>query len=387
MLRRVRRFLADRELPERARAAARADRRESPGPDPGFEEAIEHALRWLCRAHDSSDPADGGVARHFSLISGWSASYPETTGYIVPTMLSEAEHHPELELKRRAITMLDWLVGIQFDEGGFQGGMVNQVPRVPVTFNTGQILLGLAAGADLRPEFQDSMHRASRWLVESMDDDGCWRKHPTPFSMPGEKAYETHVAWGLMEAAAVSDEPEYLSAALRNVDWALSHQHDNGWFEKCCLTDPTQPLTHTLGYALRGTLEAFEHSGEEQYLEAALRTARGLMSPVGPDGRLPGRLSSKWRPTVSWVCLTGSVQISYCWLRLGTITDDAEMVALGKLVNSYVRKHVRREGDPDTAGAVAGSFPIDGDYGRFEYLNWAAKFFIDANRMEAGLAA
>src|SRR3546814_21159950 len=41
---------------------------------------------------------------------------------------------------------------------------------------------------------------------------------------------------------------------------------------------------------------------------------------------------------------------------------------------------------PDTSGGVKGAFPVDGDYGAFEYLNWAAKFTIDANRKELALA-
>jgi hypothetical protein len=43
---------------------------------------------------------------------------------------------------------------------------------------------------------------------------------------------------------------------------------------------------------------------------------------------------------------------------------------------------VKLEGDPGIVGGVAGSFPIDGEYGSFQYLNWAAKFAIDANLME-----
>jgi len=42
---------------------------------------------------------------------------------------------------------------------------------------------------------------AADWLVETQDDDGCWRKNSVPFVMPGEKAYETHLAWGLLETA------------------------------------------------------------------------------------------------------------------------------------------------------------------------------------------
>ena len=34
----------------------------------------------LERAQDYSSSEDGGVARHYGLLNGWSASYPETTG-------------------------------------------------------------------------------------------------------------------------------------------------------------------------------------------------------------------------------------------------------------------------------------------------------------------
>ena len=33
-------------------------------------------------------------------------------------------------------------------------------------------------------------------------------------------------------------------------------------------------------------------------------------------------------------------------------------------------------------GGVKGSQPINGDYGKWQYLNWACKFTIDANRAE-----
>jgi hypothetical protein len=34
--------------------------------------------------------------------------------------------------------------------------------------------------------------------------------------------------------------------------------------------------------------------------------------------------------------------------------------------------------NPGLRGGIKGSFPFDGDYGRFEVLNWATKFFVDA---------
>ncbi|TVR80157.1 MAG: hypothetical protein EA405_11235 [Rhodospirillales bacterium] len=337
----------------------------------------------MCHAQDQSPDRDGGVARHFSLLTGWGRSYPETTGYIIPTLLAQAAHWPALSLEARARRMLDWLVAIQFPEGGFQGGVIGSEPKVPVTFNTGQILLGLAAGAEaFGPPYDSAMAKAADWLMATQDDDGCWRRHPTPFAKPGEKTYETHVAWGLLEAARVGENRQWLEAALRQVDWALGHQHANGWMASCCLSDNRRPLTHTLGYALRGIVEAWRHSGEARYLEAGRRLADGLLTALGPDGHLPGRLDRRWRPAVPWSCLTGQVQIAWCWLALYQATDEGRYRDAGLAANRFVRRTLQTGGSPDVVGGVKGAFPVDGDYGTYEYLNWAAKFLVDANQLE-----
>ena len=187
-------------------------------------------------------------------------------------------------IRRRAQQMLDWFLAIQLPCGGFQGGTVDARPVVPVTFNTGQILMGLAAGVqEFGDRYLPSMQRAADWLVETQDADGCWRKHPTPFAAPGQKAYETHVAWGLFEAARACGDQKYADAALANVRWALSRQQANGWFDDCCLDDNTKPLTHTIGYVLRGLVEAYRYTQEPDLLVSACRTADSLVS-VGAPG-------------------------------------------------------------------------------------------------------
>ena len=123
-------------------------------------------------------------------------------------------------------------------------------------------------------------------------------------------------------------------------------------------------------------------SKDEQILEAANLTGRGLQSVLSPDGFLAGRLKSDWSPAVSWACLTGIVQIAHCWLLLYKLTDDVSFRDAGLLANSWVRRTIDVQGDADTRGGVKGSFPVDGGYGRFEYLNWAVKFCIDSNLCE-----
>jgi hypothetical protein len=279
--------------------------------------------------------------------------------------------------------MLDWLVSIQLPGGAFQGGMVNQTPVVPVTFNTGQILIGLAAGvSEFGDAYREAMKAAADWLVETQDADGCWRRYPTPFAHRGEKVYETHVPWGLIEAERLEPARGYAEAGVRNVRWALTHQHANGWFDRCCLDDSTQPLTHTIGYVLRGLLEVQSFCGDPSILAAARRTADGLLTGIRDDGALPGRLNSNWRGTVSWSCLTGNVQIAHSLLILYEKTGHEPYRDAAYGLNGAVRRTLPTDDPDETRGAVKGSFPIDGDYGKFEYLNWATKFAIDSYTAE-----
>jgi hypothetical protein len=351
--------------------------------DPGIEMILDRCMGWLCRAQDCSASQDGGVARHFSLVTGWGSSYPETTGYIIPTILDAANKLGDEGLRIRAKRMLDWLVSIQFADGAFQGGVIGAQPTVPVIFNTGQILIGLARGVqEFGEEYVQPMRRAADWLVAAQDADGCWRKYESPFAMPGERAYDTHVAWGLMDAARVDENEEYRAAGLANVRWAASLQAENGWIDRCCLSDPKQPLTHTIGYALRGMIEAYRYSREQFFLDAAQKTADGLLGALSEDGFLPGRLDHKWSGTVSWACLTGTSQIALCWLLLFQATGERKYWNAARTANRYVRRTVRVDGPEDTRGGVKGSFPISGGYGSFEYLNWACKFLVDATLLE-----
>lgn len=354
------------------------------GTELGAEEAVHIGIAWLCKAQDFSMSRDGGVSAWYNLAGHWAPSYPETTGYIIPTFLQEELYTRNSKLRIRAKRMLDWLVRIQSEDGSFNGSLVNTKNKSPTTFNTGQILLGLVAGVK---RFEDdlilnAMHLAARWLRDTQDDDGCWRRFPSALTISGDKAYETHAAWGLFEADKVSDEFGYGDAGLRQIRWALTKQRRNGWFSECCLSDPERPLTHTIGYALRGILEGYKWSRDRRLLKAAELTGRALASCLSSEGFLAGRLDSQWQDAVGWACLTGTAQIAHCWFDLFEMTGDKDFLHSALLANSFVRRTINTSGPLGVVGGVKGSFPISGGYLPFCYPNWATKFFVDANRSE-----
>ncbi|MCX6646836.1 MAG: terpene cyclase/mutase family protein [bacterium] len=362
------------------------DKKGLPTEDPGIDKAIDLGISWIKSAQDNSASRDGGVAWCYSLIDGWGASYPEPTGYIIPTMLDYANLRGDADSRDRAKRMLDWLIGIQFPEGGFQGGIIGVDRVIPVTFNTGQILFGLVKGVqEFGIQYREPLNRAASWLVNTQDSDGCWRKFPTPYATSGDKTYETHVAWALFEAARLEPGNGYAEAALRNIRWALTNQTESGWFSRCCLTDPSKPLTHTIGYALRGIIEAYRFSGEKEFLNSAVRTCDGLLSAIRNDGYLPGRLFPNWKGAVRSVCLTGSVQIAHSLLLVYKIIGDERYRDAAFSLNKFVRRTIKTTGPVEMVGGVKGSFPVSGDYCPWQFINWAVKFHIDSNIAERSI--
>jgi hypothetical protein len=75
--------------------------------------------------------------------------------------------------------------------------------------------------------------------------------------------------------------------------------------------------------------------------------------------------------------------MSINWLRCDQIAGDAELKHRAGLGIAFLKRHHRLSDRDDAArGAIAGSAPIWGDYSRFEFPNWAVKFFADALMIE-----
>jgi len=112
---------------------------------------------------------------------------------------------------------------------------------------------------------------------------------------------------------------------------------------------------------------------------AARRTADALVDVLGPDGYLPGRLRPDFSGAVTWCCLTGSAQTSVVLSRLAACTGEDRYREAAHRINRYLMaRHDVSSADPAIRGGLAGSWPVDGEYGRLMVLNWATKFLIDA---------
>jgi hypothetical protein len=338
--------------------------------------ALERAVAWLCRTHDVTGRR--GSSKGFSLMHGWLPAYPETTGYVLGTLLDYAARTGDRsDLVEHAREMGAWETRIQQPDGGVMLGHVDTQPRRSIVFNTGMVLHGWIDLTErgLADE-SAAAERAAAFLVANLRGDGTWDPAVEYNHIP--HTYNARVAWAMLRWASWADDAPTREAAQRMLDWTLSRQQRNGWFADCVFKPGADPSTHAIAYTLRGLLESHVLLGEARYLDAVLRTSEILIRKLEVLGRLPANWSADWQPVVRYECLTGNAQLGGVWLRLFQITGDARYLNAGlKAIDlALVRQVESRLADLD--GALAGSFPVWGRYAPLQYPNWAAKFLADS---------
>jgi uncharacterized protein YyaL (SSP411 family) len=177
----------------------------------------------------------------------------------------------------------------------------------------------------------------------------------------------------------------FREAAIRNLEFTLSLQQPNGWFRANALEhkNNAHPLTHTIAYTTRGLLESGILLRETRYIDAARTAADAVLSRMEADGHLAGELDSQWEAAVPWCCLTGSAQMSIIWLKLFRLTGESGYHEAAKRINLYLKATQDLEtSDDGIRGGIAGPWPISHGYNRYQILNWATKFFVDALLLE-----
>lgn len=347
---------------------------------------LDATMQWLARAQDVG--GDDGLARMYHVRTGWGSSYPETTGYAIPTFLDYARYSGRDDFRERALRMAKWESAVQMSSGAVQGGVIANA-ATPAIFNTGQVLFGWLAAdrQEAHGVYRQSAVAAADFLVEQMDVDGAWRKNLSAFTNApiDTYAYNVRCAWALLLCRNLDRYQEYRSAALRNVQFVLTLTSANGWIDKNCLGRPEQPLLHTIAYAYQGLLECALLEGLEGAFDAVVRGNRELLANFEQFGQLHGRYDREWYPTVRWRCLTGEAQTAIVWQRLAKVTGDPRWSEAASALIVQLKRTQTLTGDPGKVGGVKGAQPITAPYGRLEYINWAAKFFADALLIELGV--
>jgi len=350
-------------------------------------EGREHArlaVEWLLRAQ-SATPDDGVALGYFPCESeqgdGWRPSYPETTGYIITSLLTYARQAGDETVASAALRMARWEIDVQMPSGAVQGGPVcPPEQQTAAAFNTGMVLDGWCSAYQYAPDPHvfAAARRAADFLVNDVDDEGYFRTNGEFVSKGENKTYTCLCAWAIYRLGVIADDETYKAKAIAVIEAALRQQQANGWFAHNCLSQSDAPLTHTIGYTLQGVLEVGLLAGRDDFIQAARVAVDAILPRIGRNGYLPGRFFSDWAPGGLSSCLTGSAQIAIVCYRLAEHTGLTQYrVAADKLVNFLKALQLRKSEETNANGAIAGSFPLFGGYMRAGYPNWATKYFLD----------
>lgn len=345
------------------------------------EEHLMAAVNWLKRAQDAS--RDGGFIGRYNLKTGWSSSYPETTGYIIPTLLSLADELHDDDYVKRAQRAIDFLLSVQLPNGAFPGAEIAENSTSPSPFNTAQIMHGLQTWTERTGDerTRTALQRAGNWLCEVQDPSGAWRKY---FYLDVVTTYSAHLTCWLAEAGAFLGDERMLDASRRHLAWVLQHYDaEHAWFDLAGFWqsdhEARRAVTHTIAYTIWGVLRTAEVVGSAEGKRAAEQAAHAAMRRLELSRGLAGMLDYRWRPLSYYVCLTGNVQLALIWLHLYEEHGDPRLLnAALKAIDIVKAAQAMDREEEGIKGGIPGSHPIWGDYIEHGYPNWAAKYFIDA---------
>ncbi len=344
------------------------------------EDHLRAAAQWLAAAQDSQ--SDGGVAGRYQLGRGWTSSYPETTGYIVPTFLALSRTLPQSGFRERAERAVQFLLSVQLPEGGFPGLEIADNRTAPSPFNTAQILHGLTAWHRETgdKEVRTAAARAVHWLLGLQDLDGSFRRYAYE---DRASTYSAYLACRLAEWGDYAGDGAALAAAGRHLDWTLAQRRPNDWIALAGFDEQQhhadQAFTHTIAYTLAGILSTAETLGRSDGIDAAAAAAERLARRLELSRFLPGLIGSDWRGRSRSACLTGNCQMALIWFRLHGLSRNLRLVnAAFKAIDLVKLAQPMRNPNPGLFGGIPGSDPIHGSYIEGAVPNWAAKYFIDA---------
>ena len=333
------------------------------------------ALEWILASIQKHQGQ--GSAGYYHLFKGWSKPYPETTGYLIPTLLHYHSLFPELALNNKAASCANWLCQIQNEDGTFHGGIVDEMNQ-PVIFDMGQILLGLASIHKVIPDdrYEKAIIKLYTALMENIEPDGSWNKWA--YVKDYSPAYYTRVIWPMLEAGILLKKTLVKASMKKSLDFYYDKVAQNLSVGNWSFHPNNPAFTHTIAYTMRGFLECGLLLEETKYIHLVQQQCDHVIKLIKCNGRLAGSYDLNWRGDYSFTCLTGNCQLAIIFLKLYQMERNDSYLETALQILQPVRKSQFRVCIYSLKGAIPGSKPFWGPYQRFRNPNWATKFFLDA---------
>lgn len=334
------------------------------------------AIEWIKRFQLSG----GGISRGYYYGKGADRPYPETTGYILQTLIEEQIKN-EIQNKPAIENIIEYLIRSQHNSGGY----FDTAGKELLVFDTGQILYGLNAAyvnrskLELRDEQVEGIYKAGNkaidWILESLDIGGKWIRG----SFNGiQHSYYTRVS-GII----LAQELRTLSGS--EIDKLISHQEltvdkllENGQIDSNRFHVTEIPYLHNICYVYEGLLLGIKSKiFSEKRKEIIVKRFESLVNAKKGNNGL--HASQYLENGEIWddnaYCVTGLAQLSILikeFKQLGARIN----IEYGRRINLFLQSIVVKKGI--NKGGLTGSWPVNGGYATYCVPNWGVKFFIDS---------
>lgn len=302
---------------------------------PDFIKLYDKAIEWI----KLNSIKGQGIINNSKLRK----SYPEVTGYYIPTLLRWGYRDLAYEYAK-------WLCSIQKSDGSWYDTM----DEAPYIFDSAQILKGLLSIQKLYPDkeaFNKAIIKGCDWILTYMTKEGRLQTPTeTAWGNVATELIHTYCLSPLVEASNVYKIKKYGEAAQK----ILQYYKKNYYNEILNFS----MLSHFYAYVVEAMLDM----GEVEIAKEAMRN----MEPYQKEsGAVPAYKN------VDWVCSTGLFQLALIWFRLGNEVRGTKAFEYAcKLQNetggwygSYISEENPREGNT--------YFP-DAE------ISWVIKYFLDA---------
>lgn len=294
----------------------------------------DKAIDWI---HKNTITGEGIICN-----SNLKKSYPEVTGYYIPTLLKWG-------YKDLALQYAKWLCNIQKKDGSWY----DTDNKAPYIFDSAQILKGLLAIRECLPEVDEHIIKGCEWILNNITSEGrllspledAWGDGKT-FS----ELIHTYCISPIKEAGILFNRSDFVKKADLIADYYTTN----------CKTEILNMnlLSHFYAYVM----EAMIDIGHEELAREAMDKIAIMQKE---SGAVPGYNN------VNWVCSTGLFQLALVWFRLGDIDK-------GNRAFEYACR-LQNESGGWFGSYVSEENPNEENtYFPSSEISWAVKYFLDA---------
>lgn len=343
---------------------------------------IRAVLYWFIQAQLAWKT--GGIsARYKFKEQKWQGPYPETTGYLIPSLLSLSQIPQFSDARSIAVSAAEWLASRQRSDGAVRCNVelpenTGSSPDEIIIFDLGAILQGFTSIATVNRDYQNNAEKLAEFIINCQGSDGIWHNY-LYFDYFG--THNSLVAYSLINAGIIFGENKYIAAGEACLRALIPNFRKNGFIDFCSFQNSrsSPAFLHPFVYSIEGFLKTAEITKDDEWLQPIKSSLKFLKDDMERTGKINvAYYNENLERDSEFAATTANAQIADCWLRYSRLTGDDNYIQVAKKTLDVLCQLVMMEGQPGYIGAIPASYPVNGGYGSYTVNNWTLKYFLDA---------